>query len=331
MLSVNQIVTVFGGRFEEPTKVRILGFKKDLVNVRLLEQSGIFGAGHLTWVVRERIIEESDFIKEVARLKLFTLGQKVRVYDRARFGFPVKAEVVDFNEFSVNVLLLEAAGECRTGSTTWVFKQQVRHCEDVQEAPLSKAITEVIFERKRQGVETDIHILDDRRNPASWCDKLRSYLDKVAYEALRGSLTEYRRKLSHVAVLAIAACESFDKVKPPSEDEMKCNECGQMFDPRNLSDVGKHLHLKGPTFRLTAEIKGHPVGKKYTPKESTSISEIYYNRAERTFEVVFRATGNRAHYLNVPPEVFEKAFFSDNIEVFIIIEVADKYRRRNAI
>lgn len=78
----------------------------------------------------------------------------------------------------------------------------------------SFVLNEVIQERARQcdkwgGAQAD----DIRKNPENWCNDIEAYIVWARQMHRRDSPDKYRYRMMQVAALAVAACESFDRIK----------------------------------------------------------------------------------------------------------------------
>lgn len=72
---------------------------------------------------------------------------------------------------------------------------------------------EIIAERSRQDEKWGGPQQGDaRKGPTAWCADIEAYALTAKQQARRGQPEEYRRRMLQVAALAVAACESFDRL-----------------------------------------------------------------------------------------------------------------------
>lgn len=77
---------------------------------------------------------------------------------------------------------------------------------------LTGVLAAVVAERARQdgkwgGAQED----DARKTPEEWCNDIEAYVVWARQMHRMGSPDKYRRRMTQIAALAVAACESFDR------------------------------------------------------------------------------------------------------------------------
>lgn len=58
---------------------------------------------------------------------------------------------------------------------------------------------------------------DEMKNHLTWCSDIEAYCIWARQMGRMGALPKYRHRMMQIAALAIAACESFDRVCTPSD------------------------------------------------------------------------------------------------------------------
>jgi hypothetical protein len=79
---------------------------------------------------------------------------------------------------------------------------------------MKNVVNEVTAERERQNVKFGGPAADDaRKTPEDWCNDIEAYVVWARQMHRMGSPEKYRHRMMQVAALAIAACESFDRLE----------------------------------------------------------------------------------------------------------------------
>jgi hypothetical protein len=75
---------------------------------------------------------------------------------------------------------------------------------------------EVGNERQRQDKKWGGPVADDnRKTPHDWCSDIAAYVAWAHQMSRCGSPEKYRHRLMQIAALAVAACESYDRLQLP--------------------------------------------------------------------------------------------------------------------
>ena len=83
--------------------------------------------------------------------------------------------------------------------------------------PISTVLQEVQHERERQDDKWGGPTEDDaRKQPTDWVLDIEAYVTWACQMHRMGDQGKYRRRMMQVAALAVAACESYDRLKPPN-------------------------------------------------------------------------------------------------------------------
>lgn len=72
-------------------------------------------------------------------------------------------------------------------------------------------ILELQRERLRQIEKGYVVDWDDTKSPENWCNDIEAYVIWARHMYRMRSPDRYRRRMKQIAVLAIAACESYDR------------------------------------------------------------------------------------------------------------------------
>lgn len=104
---------------------------------------------------------------------------------------------------------------------------------------------------------------------------------------------------------------------------MKCEICGEGFNPESLSEVLIHEHVEG--LSCDCGLAGEATGKKYTAAESVNVAEISFCAKRTEFDVEYQ-NGKRYRYFDFPHDLFKRAFAAVAIGAFLSHEVKGNYR-----
>ncbi len=140
------------------------------------------------------------------------------------------------------------------------------------------------------------------------------HLKKCAF--VRFKKTDFYKKLTKQKTV---------NMKP--EDLIKCETCGEAFDPADLSVVIIHEH-KENSAEMAAHaigIKGVQTGKTFTPEQSSNVREIGYDAKSMTMTVTFR-NAQAYQYFDVPQDIWQQALEAQSIGSFMAKVIKGNYR-----
>ena len=80
-----------------------------------------------------------------------------------------------------------------------------------------EVLYQIEVERKKQISKGFIAEIDDTKGHLDWCADIEAYCAWARQMGRMTALTKYRHRMMQIAALAIAACESFDRVCTPSD------------------------------------------------------------------------------------------------------------------
>lgn len=79
---------------------------------------------------------------------------------------------------------------------------------------------EIKIERNRQDKKWGGQEHDDHHDPEDWCEFIIAYATWARQMAVNNSPEKYRRRLVQAAALAVAACESLDRVVAGTDSDV---------------------------------------------------------------------------------------------------------------